>query len=76
MTAALPATPLLETRRLTLRPLSRQDVPAIQRRFPQWEVVRYLTARVPWPYPSDGAATHVAQCDFSPRAISSRQWAT
>ncbi len=60
MTAGLPATLLLETRRLMLRPLSRQDVPAIQRRFPKWEVVRYLAARVPWPYPSDGAATHVA----------------
>jgi [ribosomal protein S5]-alanine N-acetyltransferase len=42
--------------------LSRQDVPTIQRRFPKWEVVRYLAARVPWPYPSDGAATHVAKC--------------
>jgi RimJ/RimL family protein N-acetyltransferase len=63
MTAGLPDTPLLETRRLTLRPLSRQDVPAIQRRFPKWEVVRrYLAVHVPWPYPSDGAATHVAEC--------------
>jgi ribosomal-protein-alanine N-acetyltransferase len=44
MMPALPDTPLLETRRLTLRPLSQQDVPAIQRRFPRWEVVRYLAA--------------------------------
>ena len=32
-----------------------RDVAAIQRRFPRWEVVRYLGARVPWPYPVDGA---------------------
>jgi RimJ/RimL family protein N-acetyltransferase len=24
--------------------------------------VRHLTDRVPWPYPADGAATHVAEC--------------
>ena len=29
----------------------------MQRRFPQWEIVRYLHAEVPWPYPDDGAAT-------------------
>lgn len=56
----MPPTPVLQTQRLTLRPLSAQDVPAIQRRFPQWEVVRYLDAKVPWPYPADGAARYVA----------------
>ena len=65
MTAAeplLPPTPVLETRRLVVRPLRQDDVPAIQRRFPQWQVVRYLAARMPWPYPPDGAASHVAEC--------------
>lgn len=37
-------------------------MPAIQRRFPQWEIVRYLDAKVPWPYPADGAARYVANC--------------
>ena len=58
----MPPTPVLETRRLILRPLRQEDVPAIQRRFPRWEVVRYLAAHVPWPYPDDGAASHVAHC--------------
>lgn len=58
----MPPTPVLETQRLTLRPLGVQDVPAIQRRFPQWEIVRYLDAKVPWPYPADGAARYVANC--------------
>ncbi len=40
-------TPVLETQRLLLRPLRQEDVPAIQRRFPRWEVVRYLAAHVP-----------------------------
>jgi len=50
-------TPTLETLRLLLLPLTIGDAPAIQRLFPQWEIVRYLNPRVPWPYPADGAAT-------------------
>jgi ribosomal-protein-alanine N-acetyltransferase len=47
--------PTLETRRLQLRPLALSDAPAIQALFPQWEIVRYLTDSIPWPYPADGA---------------------
>jgi RimJ/RimL family protein N-acetyltransferase len=53
---------VLETARLILRPLEERDVPAIQRIFPQWEVVRWLHAGIPWPYPDDGAATNMAEC--------------
>jgi RimJ/RimL family protein N-acetyltransferase len=48
-------TPVLETARLVLRPLQLADADQIQQLFPQWEIVRYLTATVPWPYPPDGA---------------------
>jgi RimJ/RimL family protein N-acetyltransferase len=58
----MPPTPVLKTPRLVLRPVRTKDAPVIQRRFPQWEIVRWLDARVPWPYPADGAATHVAAC--------------
>ena len=61
MTETLPPTPTLETARLILRPLEARDVPATQRIFPQWEVVRHLLAKVPWPYPDDGAATNMAE---------------
>ena len=54
----LPPTPALETERLILRPLREDDAPAIQRHFPQWEVVRNLLSKVPWPYPADGAETN------------------
>jgi [ribosomal protein S5]-alanine N-acetyltransferase len=50
-------TPQLETSRLILRPLELADAEQVQALFPQWEVVRYLNARVPWPYPPDGAHT-------------------
>lgn len=55
----MPPTPSLETARLWLKPLCIDDAPVIQRRFPRWEVVRYLTAQVPWPYPDDGAENYV-----------------
>jgi ribosomal-protein-alanine N-acetyltransferase len=50
-------TPTLETPRLILRPLELVDAEQAQVLFPQWEIVRYLSKRVPWPYPSDGART-------------------
>jgi RimJ/RimL family protein N-acetyltransferase len=50
---------LLETPRLLLCPIQLSDAPQIQALFPQWEVVRYMSARVPWPYPADGALSHI-----------------
>jgi len=59
---SLPPTPVLETARLVLSPLRPADAPALQRRFPKWEIVRWLNANVPWPYPADGAAGYIARC--------------
>jgi len=53
------ATPLLETARLILRPLSLDDVEQLQATFPQWEIVRLLSREIPWPFPPDGALTFV-----------------
>jgi RimJ/RimL family protein N-acetyltransferase len=53
------AIPTLYTERLILRPLELSDAEAIQQQFPHWEVVRYLNALVPWPYPADGALTYL-----------------
>jgi RimJ/RimL family protein N-acetyltransferase len=58
----IPPTPVLHTPRLVLRPLRSKDAPVIQRRFPRWEVVQWLDAKIPWPYPPDGASTFVAAC--------------
>jgi len=54
-----PPAPVLETQRLRLRPLEPRDAPAIQRGFDDWEVVKYLHAGLPWPYPADGAETFI-----------------
>lgn len=52
-------TPLLETERLLLKPLGVNDIAALQQVFPQWEIVRWLDATVPWPFPADGACYFV-----------------
>ncbi|MBV9886800.1 MAG: GNAT family N-acetyltransferase [Acidobacteria bacterium] len=50
-------TPTLETVRLSLRPIELADADQIQVIFPQWEIVKYLANKIPWPYPPDGART-------------------
>lgn len=47
-------TPELETARLSLRPLRLADAEQTQRLFPEWEIVKFLNAKVPWPFPADG----------------------
>lgn len=49
--------PTLKTERLLLKPLVSKDALQIQKRFPRWEIVRYLVSSIPWPYP-DNAASH------------------
>ena len=51
-------TPSLETERLLLRPLQLEDAEQTQPLVAQWEVVQFLNAIVPWPYPADGAHSY------------------
>jgi len=53
----VPLIPPLETERLWLRPLTVEDAGQIQEQFPDWEIVRLMSAAIPWPYPPDGALT-------------------
>ena len=48
-------TPLLETDRLWLRPLTVADAPAVQKYFDNVNIIGRLSKRVPYPYPEDGA---------------------
>src|SRR5262245_10708907 len=67
-------TPELTTPRLILRALELGDADQMQQIFPQWEVVRYLTGTIPWPYPSDGALTFVRDVAL-PAVERGDQWA-
>jgi ribosomal-protein-alanine N-acetyltransferase len=46
--------PTLETERLILQPLELADAEQVQPLFAQWDVVKFLNSKVPWPFPSDG----------------------
>ena len=48
----------LQTNRLILRPIEPVDAEQVQPLFAQWEIVQHLNARVPWPFPEDGALTY------------------
>ena len=45
----------LTTERLILKPIQLADSEQVQELFPHWEIVKYLVAIIPWPYPPDGA---------------------
>lgn len=66
-------TDVLETRRLILRPLMLEDAARTQELFPQWEIVKYLNAIVPWPYPADGVLTYYRDMAL-PAIASGEQW--
>ena len=64
---------VLETERLLLHPLQLADASRTQLLFPHWEIVRYLNASVPWPYPPDGAFTFYKEV-LLPAIAQGTQW--
>jgi ribosomal-protein-alanine N-acetyltransferase len=58
--APMPATPVLSTDRLVLRPVRMGDVMAVREGFSQWDVVKDLDAAVPWPLPGNWAASDMS----------------
>jgi ribosomal-protein-alanine N-acetyltransferase len=63
----------LETRRLELRPLELSDAGQAQRLFPEWEIVKFLNNRVPWPYPDEGVLTYYRD-DALPAVERGEEW--
>lgn len=51
------ALPVFETQRLILRAVTEDDAADWQKHFVDYEVIRNLSALVPWPYPEDGVLT-------------------
>ena len=66
-------TPVLTTERLLLRPVELADAPAVQAIFPQSEIVEFLGAVVPWPYPADGALGYIRDVAL-PQVADGRAW--
>ncbi len=63
----------MSTARLWLQPLTIEDAPAIQRAFPHWEIVRWMNAAIPWPYPEDGAEGYLRQVAL-PAMAAGKAW--
>lgn len=51
--------PILKTQRLTLTPASMDDEAAIQQHINDYDIIKFLGAEVPWPYPPDGAKPYL-----------------
>ena len=66
-------TPVLETPRLILRPLTLEDAPAMQAQFAKWEIVRLMDGAIPWPYPEDGCLTYLTTIAL-PAADAGEAW--
>lgn len=60
------AVPDLITERLLLRDISVRDADSYELHFVDYEVIRYLSERVPWPYPTEGIADFIRN-DITPR---------
>ena len=69
----MPSFPIFHTRRLVLRAPTLADVPSYHRHFVNYEIIRHLSARVPWPYPTDGVANFLA--NFIIPTLGKERWA-
>ncbi|MBI1216803.1 MAG: GNAT family N-acetyltransferase [Alphaproteobacteria bacterium] len=58
---------------MALRPLEARDAQAVQKYFPEWAIVKYLTKQVPWPYPPDGARDFIENVAL-PAMAAGDQW--
>jgi len=53
--------PTLQTGRLVLSAVTLNDVDAHERHFVDYQVIRFLSVQVPWPYPQFGVATSIPE---------------
>ena len=67
--------PTLKTSRLVLRMVRLEDSPSYQRNFSDYEVIRYLSHLVPWPYPEDGVYGFLKDIILPPQGKDRWTWA-
>ncbi|MEZ4459189.1 MAG: GNAT family N-acetyltransferase [bacterium] len=64
-----------ETARLIVRPLMLTDAVSYERNFSDYEVIRHLSAAVPWPYPAGGAKDFIEHVVLPHQGVSRWSWA-
>ena len=72
--AILHMTVEFHTKRLLLRPLQLSDAEHTQRLFPQWEIVKFLNTKVPWPYPRADRVLNVYRNEILPGIERGEEW--
>lgn len=73
--AMMTSVPNFETKRLLLRGLTIDDAKSYQKHFVDYDVVRFLSSQVPWPYPENGAAEFLKNIVLPFQGISRWSWA-
>jgi [ribosomal protein S5]-alanine N-acetyltransferase len=67
--------PTFETSRLILRELVESDIPAYEKHFVDYEVIRHLASIVPWPYPDGGVREYLSTEVFPKQGSDKWVWA-
>ncbi len=57
-----------------MKPLSIEDVPSYERHFVDYEVIRHLSAVVPWPYPANGVRDFFENVLLPSQGVSRWSW--
>ncbi len=66
--------PTYLTPRLQLKPVDLEDIPSYRNHFVDYEVIRSLSAAVPWPYPEDGIEKYMKEMIFPRQGKSNFNW--
>lgn len=63
-----------KTPRLLLRGVTEKDIPAYEKHFIDYEIIRHLSAGVPWPYPEDGVKKFLTEVILPKQGQDSWMW--
>jgi ribosomal-protein-alanine N-acetyltransferase len=66
--------PKLETKRLILKGLELSDAEAYETNFVDYEVIRFLSDKVPWPYPAGGVADFLENVILPKQGLTRWTW--
>lgn len=66
--------PTLNTKRLILRGVTPEDIPAYQKHFSHYEIISHLSSLVPWPYPENGVRDFLNQFIFPNQGKDQWMW--
>jgi ribosomal-protein-alanine N-acetyltransferase len=66
--------PIFETKRLILRQVTEADFDSYQKNINDYEIIKHLSAQVPWPYPENGVETFIKTFVFPRLGIDRWFW--